>query len=125
MLLDTNVLIWWLGADPRAAPLIPLLMAQPTKIRVSLISLWEIMIKVRIGKLRLNHDWILEQIDIAGWRLLPLDMSHFRALASLPSYHRDPFDHLLIAQAMAEGLTLVTGDRATPLYPVATHHCPT
>jgi PIN domain nuclease of toxin-antitoxin system len=123
MLLDTHVLIWWLTADPRAKTLIPVLMADPTAIRISLVSLWQIMIKVRAGKLTLEHDWIVEQIAIAGWRQLPIDLTHVRALSALPAYHKDPFDHMLIAQAVAENLTLITDDRHIRLYPVRTTPC--
>ena len=123
MLLDTHVLIWWLEGNPRVERLEPILLAHDSDVRVSVVSLWEILMKVRAGKLRLKLGWIMEQIELSGWRLLPLDLAHVRVLETLPIHHKDPLDHLLIAQAIAENLTLITDDRHLQAYPVAIMPC--
>lgn len=93
------------------------------EVLVSLITLWEIVLKVRIGKLRL----LLEELQhfMADQRIeqLPLTFDHLKALGELPSHHRDPFDHLLIAQAISEGLTLISADREFVDYPVRLVRC--
>lgn len=87
---------------------------------VSAVSLWEIVVKVRVGKLEADIGEISEALAREGFTLLNLSPAHLVALAGLPRHpdHRDPFDHLLVAQAITEGATFVSEDRNTPLYPV-------
>jgi PIN domain nuclease of toxin-antitoxin system len=79
----------------------------------SAASYWEICIKVSIGKLNLGEDWINqieEEIAVNAINWLPIEKSHCLELLTLPHHHRDPFDRLLVAQARAEGLTVLTAD---------------
>jgi len=85
---------------------------------VSVVFLWEIQVKVRVGKLTADMQEILNEIEASAFELLPIDPAHLLRLSTLPAHHNDPFDHLLIAQAIAEGATFVSEDRHTPEYHV-------
>ena len=122
LLLDTSVLIWWLSEPDRLKPDTTALIADPgNTISCSVVNLWEIQIKSRLGKLDLAmplsaiHDWIVDQ---EGWALLPVHWAHIRRLDALPSPHKDPFDRLLIAQALEEQLSLVSVDEQVRRYPL-------
>lgn len=118
VLLDTNVLLWWLSDAPRLHAQARATIADPAyEVLVSVVSLWEIVIKVRIGKLEADIVAIEEALDRQDFLRLPILPDHLKALASLPTHHRDPFDHLLIAQAIGEDATFLTGDRLAELYP--------
>ena len=123
MLLDTHAVIWWFEGSTRAASLPGRLAANPARVCVSVVSLWEILMKSRLGKLRVPLEPLVKLIAISGWRILPVTLDHLRVLETLPAHHKDPFDHLLIAQAIAESLTLVTDDRHMALYPVRCLPC--
>ena len=91
---------------------------------VSQVSAIEIAIKLGLGKLSLPPPFTTsfsyafnEAIEVAGADVLPIEMTHIETLSHLPLHHRDPFDRLIIAQALAESLTVVTRDRAFALYP--------
>ncbi len=88
---------------------------------LSLVSLWEIQLKLQIGKLQLNQplDFVVaEQQRVNGLRPLPLAAEHIYGLSQLPFHHKDPFDRLLIAQAIYENLPLMSVDNAFSAYPV-------
>jgi PIN domain nuclease of toxin-antitoxin system len=88
---------------------------------LSVASTWEIANKVALGTLDLPpqlHDWLPAELDAAGLRLLPINLTHTLGVEALPRHHRDPFDRLLIVQAIAEGLTIVTADRVFAMYDV-------
>ena len=85
---------------------------------VSVVSLWELTVKVKIGKLHADLAEVLKAIATEGFTLLEIAPAHLLTLVGLPLHHRDPFDHLLIAQAISEAATLVSEDRSTPSYPV-------
>lgn len=126
LLLDTHALLWWLSDDPRLQQRARTLIADPDNtILTSAVSLWEIVVKVRIGKLEADIDAIVKTIEQQGFTPLPIDPSHLATLAGLQRLpdHRDPFDHLLIAQAIAEGATLASEDRNMPRYPVLLLAC--
>ncbi len=123
-LLDTHALLWWLADDDRLGPEARALIADPaTAILVSVVSLWEIVVKQRIGKLRADIAAIARASERQGCTLLPITPAHLRGLAALPTHHRDPFDHLLIAQAIAERARFVTDDRNATAYPVTILAC--
>ena len=124
LLLDTHALLWWLADDGRIGPQARELIADPgNEVLVSLASLWEIVVKLRVGKLDADLGEVLAAIERDGFALLPISPAHLLALAALPTHHRDPFDHLLIAQAIAEGATFLSEDQNTPRYPVQALTC--
>lgn len=119
LLLDTHALLWWLSDDPKLGGLARDLIADPANdILVSVASLWEILVKVRADKLVADIQEILNEMKAQGFELLDISPAHLLALATLPMHHRDPFNHLLIAQAIAEAATFLSEDRHTPEYPV-------
>jgi PIN domain nuclease of toxin-antitoxin system len=118
LLLDTHMLLWWLAADPR----LPAQAAEAIKnpgnaIVVSAATIWEAAIKSAMGRLRIQ-DSLPEAVADEGFDLLAITPAHAWAQATLPLHHRDPFDRMLVAQARAEGLTLVSVDAAMRLYDV-------
>lgn len=119
LLLDTHALLWWLMDDQRLGPRARTLIADPAhEVWVSAVSLWEIVVKQRAGKLEGDIAEILREVRRNGFRLLDIAPAHLVALAALPLYHRDPFDHLLMAQAIAEGASFLTEDTHAARYPV-------
>ncbi|HEY4171836.1 MAG TPA: type II toxin-antitoxin system VapC family toxin [Rhodopila sp.] len=121
-LLDTHVLLWVVGDSSRLKPETQRTLADgDNTIFVSVVSLWEIAVKSRIGKLEADVALIAAQLAPASKiQLLGITPRHLIALNNLPirEPHRDPFDHLIIAQAICEDMMLVTQDRNAPLYPV-------
>jgi PIN domain nuclease of toxin-antitoxin system len=89
------------------------------------VSFWEIVVKVRIGKLEADIAEILQVLEREGFTPLGISPAHLVALGNLPLHadHRDPFDHLLIAQATTEGALFISEDRNTPRYPVQFLSC--
>jgi PIN domain nuclease of toxin-antitoxin system len=90
---------------------------------VSIASLWEISIKLSLAKLRLPIPFdqaFPQQLEVNGFELLPINLAELNELTRLPFHHRDPFDRLLIAQALAQQTTVVTHDPAFTAYPVTT-----
>ena len=117
ILLDTHIIIWHLKGDKRLNPRQgEILEHEGNEKIVSLISLWEIAIKVNIGKLQLQVP--IDNIIPPDTTLLPLLTSHILQYQSLPLHHRDPFDRMLIAQAQMEGLQIMTDDPNFPLYDI-------
>ncbi len=126
LLLDTHALLWALDGDGRLDDAARDMLADPSNdVWVSAISLWEIAIKVRIGKLRVDVPELLSLLRPSGFRVLDLKTAHLTQLAALPLRpdHRDPFDHLLIAQALAESLTFMTADGHANRYGAPTVAC--
>ncbi len=120
LLLDTHVLIWWLEGGDRLTPdLIERLEARDTSTAVSAATVWEIEIKRARGKLDAPDD-LLDQVTASGFAQLPISAAHAVAAGRLPRHHDDPFDRMLIAQALAEQRTIVTRDRRFAQYGVAT-----
>ena len=120
LLLDTQALLWALGNNPRLGPLARDAITDPDNDSyVSAASIWEIAIKRAAGKLEAPPD-LSGRIERDGFTGLPVTLFHGEQAGALPSIHRDPFDRMLIAQAQAEGLTIVTSDGMIPRYPVRT-----
>ncbi len=122
LLLDTNAIIWWDSKSSRLSKKAQAALQDTSnEIFISVVSAWEMQIKAQIGKLKQNKPWqdvIRDQIQVNGFPLLLPALSHIEVLDTLPFHHRDPFDRLLIAQAIYENLTLVTNDPKFPPYPV-------
>jgi PIN domain nuclease of toxin-antitoxin system len=122
LLLDTHALLWVLGDPDRLKPETHRILTDGgNTVSVSVVSLWEIVVKCRVGKLDADIVSITEQLEPASKiQLLGIMPEHLHMLNNLPFHqqHRDPFDHLIIAQAIFEDMTLVTRDKNAPLYPV-------
>lgn len=126
LLLDTHALLWFLNGDEALATQARDQIADPANdVFVSVVSLWEIAVKLRIGKVRADLHAITEASTQSGFDLLNIKPDHLFGVGRLPVFddHRDPFDHLLIAQAIAEDLILMSEDRNAPRYPVSVIKC--
>ena len=119
-LLDTHVVLWALAEPAKLArPARSALEDAQNEVLVSVVSAWEIAIKRALGKLDAPDD-LEAAIRMQGFEPLLLTFHHAAQAGGLPHHHRDPFDRMLIAQAQAEGLILVTRDSNIPLYGVRT-----
>ena len=120
-LLDTSTLLWALESPERLSPRARRLVDAGENI-VSVASYWEVVIKTQKGLLTIADlaTWWRRATELMAARVLPIRPSHVTALAALPMLHKDPFDRILIAQAVAEGLALVTNDEPISEYPVQT-----
>ena len=122
LLLDTHIFLWYISADKKLSQNIQDEIRNPdNQIYLSIISLWEIIIKHQIGKLPLPRSpqlFIPQERQRHQIASLDLDEASVRYLAELPHLHRDPFDRMLICQAKANQMTLVTFDNAILQYPV-------
>ncbi len=120
LLLDTHALLWALSEDPKlSAPALAAIVDMDNQILVSATSAIEIAIKRSLGKLEAPSD-LLATVEAAGFIPLTVDFLTAERLASLPFHHRDPFDRLLIAQALVEEVVVVTRDPAFAPYEVET-----
>ena len=114
LLLDTHVLIWW-DEGARLSREATSAIREAEQVYVSAVSAWEIAIKTALGRLAPTRT-VAEAVAESGFEELPVRLRHAEALVALPRHHRDPFDRMLIAQARAERLTIVTRDRAFEAY---------
>ena len=116
LLLDTHILLWWLNNSSELSVRAKGLVADPSStVFLSAVAIWEIRIKESLGKLRLPKTF--EKV-LAGeaFEELPITIEHAHLAGRLPVYHRDPFDRMLIAQALCENLTTLTHDRIFTRY---------
>jgi PIN domain nuclease of toxin-antitoxin system len=118
LMLDTQVMLWWLLGDRRLRLETRELMAT-SACTVSVASVWEVAIKHRIGKLPIDPVTFRDQSIAAGATLLTINDEHASETARLPDVHEDPFDRLIIAQARVEGLSVVSSDARWSRYAVA------
>ena len=120
-LLDTSTLLWALGSPERLSPRARRLVDAGENI-VSVASYWEVVIKTQKGLLTIADlaTWWRRATDLMAARVLPVRASHVTALAALPMLHKDPFDRILIAQAVAEGVDFVTNDESIAGYSART-----
>lgn len=122
IILDTHTFLWFIAGDAKLSPHARSLIEDPgNRVLLSIVSLWEIVVKAKTGKLPLSRsfsDLIRHDVDGNGIEVLPTTVAHLEALTLLPLHHRDPFDRLLIAQSIAEGFPIVGVDSAFDQYSV-------
>ena len=118
LLLDTHILLWWLECSPKLSLNLKNIISDPQNvIYVSTASIWEISIKKSLGKLSVPDD-LLEKVNENRFQILNIEPVHAIETENLPYHHRDPFDRMLIAQALVEGITLISNDTKFTLYDV-------
>lgn len=118
ILLDTHTLIWWLSGDQQLGPISRgYIEDADNTIYVSAATTWEMSIKRQLGKLKTPKD-IDSILENEGFSKLPISIFHSEQAGDLPLHHKDPFDRMLIAQAQAEGLQIITKDEHFPAYGV-------
>lgn len=117
LLLDTNVVLWWLADDPTLADDIKDRIDHDAEVHLSPVTVWEIAIKQAIGKLVEPAD-LPERVRAAQLPEIAITSEHALVAGRLPLHHRDPFDRMLVAQAKCEGLALVTRDGQISKYDV-------
>jgi|Deesub1362A_J573_1020465.scaffolds.fasta_scaffold04828_5 PIN domain nuclease of toxin-antitoxin system len=121
-LLDTHTFLWWITDDPQLSLRVREIIGDASnQLFLSTASGWEMAIKARLGRLRLPNDlesFVAEQLIINRLESLPVQMSHALHTYTLPDYHRDPFDRLLVAQARLESLPILTADPQISRYSV-------
>ncbi len=122
-LVDTHALLWALGEPSALSPAARDAIANPSNlIMASSASFWECAIKASIGKLDLPEDFF-DSVPEAGYEVMPIRISHLNVYRTLPMHHRDPFDRMLVAQARAEALTLISRDPEIAKYDVEILAC--
>jgi len=122
MLLDTHAAIWFFNGSPNLSETAKQTILDPNnRISISIVSVWELAVKINIGKLKFAGGvaGFLELIGSNGFQILNIMPQHLLELERLPLHHRDPFDRFLIAVALAEGMDFITADDNVPLYSVS------
>ncbi len=118
ILLDSHAFLWWLENNPKlGAEAKDVIADNRNEVYVSAATSWEISIKKAIGKLKAPDD-MDSIVESEGFSKLPISLFHGDQAGALPNHHKDPFDRMLIAQAQAEGLTIITSDEKFPPYGV-------
>jgi PIN domain nuclease of toxin-antitoxin system len=110
LLFDTNVILWYFWGSKRLDPVLDLIRLPDTQVFISAVSWWEMAIKARTGKLPVDVAEFRVRAEEYNFRELPLYGRAAEILDSLPKLHKDPFDHILLAQAIAEPMRFITGD---------------
>jgi PIN domain nuclease of toxin-antitoxin system len=122
IIIDTHVFIWYIQNSDRLPRLVAAQINDSRNdILLSIASIWEMAIKQSTGKLNLGDayaSFIREQMKLNNIELLPVSLEHLEIVTTLPFHHRDPFDRLLIAQAIAEDIVIISADSAFSLYSV-------
>jgi PIN domain nuclease of toxin-antitoxin system len=122
LLLDSNILIWFtLTPDRLSAKVTQFIADKDNNLFISIASIWEIQIKLQIQKLTLDlplSTLIKDLQEHSDIRILDITLPHIYALENLPNEHRDPFDRIMIAQAMVEGMPFVSADKVFDMYPI-------
>ena len=122
LLLDTHIFIWWADQPEKLSPAaLSALEDEANELLLSVASVWEMQIKIQLGKLKLSlplKEIVKNQQETNDLMVSPVVLTHVLALDALPFHHKDPFDRLLIAQSIAEGLTIVTADSQFSAYSV-------
>lgn len=116
LLLDTHIYLWWLIESADLPTRARKLINEAEAVFVSTVSIWEAGIKWQAGKLPVAPEDLVDGIGRCGFIELPVEMRHAVMVSTLPLHHRDPFDRMLVAQAMSEPMHLVTSDRIMENY---------
>ena len=122
LLLDTHVFIWWADQqESLSATALSALKDEANELLLSVASVWEMQIKVQLGKLKLSRslrELVESQVETNDLQILPIELAHVLVLDALPFHHKDPFDRMLIAQSIQEDVTLVSADPEFSAYSV-------
>jgi PIN domain nuclease of toxin-antitoxin system len=116
LLLDTHIFLWAIGGSRSLKPAARRIMEGADQVYVSAASIWEIAVKARLGKIEAITGDLVDAIEASGFLELPVRAIHAAGVAELPLHHTDPFDRLLVAQAIAEPLKLLTVDNVLARY---------
>ena len=120
LLLDTHTFLWFIGKSPKISmEARNQIINNPDELYLSIANLWEIAIKVSFGKLTLHlpyEDLFPQQLNINGIKQLEIAIGHTTLLSKLPYHHNDPFDRMLIAQAITENMAIISADEALDPY---------
>ena len=122
LLLDTHAFIWWDSDPSRLSAAAEAAIRDPAnEVWLSVVSVWEMVIKGQMGKMphRLPLERVVAEQQANGLKIVSVTLAHVLAVDNLPAVHKDPFDRLLVAQAIAEGAELVSADRVFAHYPVS------
>ena len=109
-LLDTNVFLWYFWGSERIDSVKQLIDSENSQVHISVVSFWEIAIKIRTGKVSVDLEQLKHNAKIHAFEELPITGDYMKAYLELPSLHKDPFDHMLLAQAITSPMRLITGD---------------
>jgi PIN domain nuclease of toxin-antitoxin system len=121
LLLDTHVFIWAVDDDPKLSATAWSTIEEADAVYVSSASIWEATIKYRLGKLKVAPDRLIDAVAGSGFLELPISSRHAATVARLPLIHRDPFDRMLLAQAISEPLHFLTADDKLTHYSELVH----
>ena len=116
LLVDTHQLIWWLAGKSLPARAAELIRDPANQIYASAASIWEVAIKVSLGKIRIDLDEFVAALGESGFQELSVTARHASRVADLPKHHRDPFDRLLVAQSLVDAMLLLTQDQQLSAY---------
>ncbi|CCI19932.1 MAG: type II toxin-antitoxin system VapC family toxin [Microcystis panniformis] len=122
LLLDTHTFLWFINNSPQLSIDAKNLIESDVDLLLSIASLWEIAIKVSIGKLTIPNTYdqfIPQQVQLNDMEILSISMAHLTVVTTLPFHHRDPFDRLLIAQAMVEKMSIISADEIFDSYGIS------
>jgi PIN domain nuclease of toxin-antitoxin system len=122
LLLDTHTLIWFFAGDSQLSTNARILIEDEDNNKlVSIASIWEMAIKESKGRLKLSlplHEYIAQKLSLEDFNLLNINLDHLSQIVTLPFYHKDPFDRLLIAQAIMEGIPILSKDSKFDAYSI-------
>ncbi len=121
VLIDTHIFLWFVNGSSNLSDRVATLLESDMDILLSIASLWEIAIKVNLGKLELPNiyqEFIPEQLSINSIEILPITINHLAIVTTLPLHHRDPFDRLMISQAISETIPIISVDNKFDLYDI-------
>lgn len=125
LLLDTHIAFWWQTGDRRLTEQVQAVVQSADQVRVSSVSLWELVIKQQLGRITIDIPLFATQVVAMGFSWLPISNRHILTVGQLPFFpdHRDPFDRLLVAQSLSEPLILITADRQLERYGSTVRRC--